>query len=101
MKEENEMIRNNNKLVSVIVPCFNCSSSLERCWNSIKRQSLGLDSIEIIFVDDASDDNNKTWNQLLKIEKEAPDSVSIVHLEHNMRQGGARNIALSYIASPD
>ena len=87
-----------NKLISIIIPCHNCSSTLDRCWDSIKNQSMGLDSIEVIFVDDASDDQNATWSLLLEIEKEVPDSVSIIHLEENLRQGGARNTALQYIS---
>ena len=98
MKEDNKMFSDDIiKMVSIIIPCYNCSSSLERCWESIKWQTLGLESIEVFFVDDASDDDNATWDMLQKIESEAPDSVSIIHLEQNMRQGGARNIALSYI----
>ena len=85
------------KLVSVIVPCYNSSSTLIRCWNSIKSQTIGLNSIEVIFVDDASDDHNATWDLLLQIESECPNSVIILLLEHNSRQGGARNAALQYI----
>ena len=87
----------NKKNVSIIVPCYNSSSSLMRLWNSIKSQTMDLDSIEVVFVDDASDDQNATWDMLLRIENEAPDSVSILHLEENMRQGGARNAVLPYI----
>ena len=85
------------KLVSVIVPCHNCPSVLMRCWNSLKNQTMDLNSIEVIFVDDASDDQNATWDVLIEIEKEAPDSVIILHLEENLRQGGARNAAFPYI----
>ncbi len=59
---------------------------------------MDLVSLEIIFVDDASDDHNATWNILLEIENEAPDSVCIIHHDQNKRQGGARNTALSYIS---
>ncbi len=68
-----------------------------RCWNSIKSQTMDLNSIEAIFVDDASNDQNATWETMLQIENEAPDSVIILHLEQNMRQGGARNAAFPYI----
>ena len=58
---------------------------------------MPIEFIEAIFIDDASDDNGKTWHLLNEIEQEAPDSVIIVHLEENMRQGGARNTALQYV----
>ena len=86
-----------DKLISIITPCHNSASTLMRCWNSVKNQSIDLASIEIIFVDDASDDNNATWEMLLQIENEAPDSVMLLHLEENVRQGGARNVGLPYV----
>lgn len=86
-----------NKRVSIIIPCYNCSASLRRCWDSIKNQTMDLGYIEAIFVDDASDDQNATWKTLLEIENEAPDSVGIIHLEQNLRQGGTRNTALQHI----
>lgn len=86
-----------NKKISIIIPCYNSSTSLNRCWNSIKGQTMNLEFIEAFFVDDASDDGGATWSTLMEIENEAPDSVNIIHLEQNMRQGGARNTALSYI----
>ena len=49
-----------------------------------------------IFVDDASTDNNKTWEMLTDIERAFPESIIILKLEKNLRQGGARNIALKY-----
>ena len=87
----------NNRSVSIIIPCHNSDATLKRCWNSIKNQSMDLGSMEIFFVDDASDDNNATWEMLLEIENEAPESVIILHLEENMRQGEARNAVLPYI----
>ncbi|MBP3239042.1 MAG: glycosyltransferase family 2 protein [Oribacterium sp.] len=86
-----------NKKISIIIPCYNCSTTLNRCWNAIKSQTMNLEFIEAFFVDDASDDGGATWSTLMEIENEAPDSVNIIHLEQNMRQGGARNTALSYI----
>lgn len=86
-----------NKLITIIIPCHNCSTTIVDCWNSIKEQTIGLRSLEIILVDDASDDQNVTWNALSKIEASAPDSVIIIHLDKNVRQGGARNAALPYI----
>ncbi len=86
-----------NIKVSVIIPCHNSSSTLMRCWDSIKHQTMDLVEMEIFFVDDASDDDNATWERLLKIENEAPETVSILHLDENMRQGGARNAVLPYI----
>ena len=85
-----------NKKISIIIPCHNCSDSVGMTWDSIKAQTMGLDELECIFVDDASDDEGATLNVLTEIEKEAPVSVLVVQLDKNVRQGGARNVALRY-----
>ena len=82
--------------VTVVIPCFNTANTLERCWNSLKVQTIGIKNLQCIFVDDASTDGGETWKCLQEIEGEYPDQVVIIHLEKNMKQGGARNAALSY-----
>ncbi|MBQ6414833.1 MAG: glycosyltransferase family 2 protein [Butyrivibrio sp.] len=86
------------KKVSVIIPCHNVSEWVYQSWKSIKNQTMDLSEIECIFVDDASDDEGKTWEVLQRIEKEAPESVMIISLDENIRQGGARNVGMSYMS---
>jgi len=87
-----------DKKITIITPCHNSEKFLMDCWSSIKSQTIGLESLICIFVDDASTDS--TWDMILKIEKEAPDSVIAIHLDENLRQGGARNAALEYVSTP-
>ena len=87
------------KKVSVIIPCYNVDSYLERCWESLKRQTLGMEDLECIFVNDASTDNGHTLSQLTRIEEEYPESVMIVNLSENGGPGNARNIALEYASA--
>ena len=82
------------KKVSVIIPCYNGEKHLKKCWESLKMQTIGLKDLECIFVDDCSVDH--TWNILEEIRAEAPDTVRLVHSDENLRQGGARNIGLTY-----
>lgn len=84
----------NKKLFSVIVPCHNSVSYLEACYQSIVGQTIGMEKLEVIFVDDASDD--ETFQMLCGMEKEYPDSIAVIRLDCNLRQGGARNVALQY-----
>lgn len=63
---------------------------------SLVQQTIGIDQIELIFVDDASTDEDATWNMLQEFERAYPESIMILKLEENMRQGGARNVALQY-----
>lgn len=84
------------KKVSVIVPCHNAAKWLPQCFLSLAKQTIGIWDLELIFVDDASTDGGATWALLEEFERAYPNSVLIVHLEENMRQGGARNIAMQY-----
>lgn len=82
--------------VSIVIPCYNAANELYRCWESIKRQTHGLENLECIFVDDASTDDGKTLEVLYLIEKESPDNVIIVESDHNRGPGGATNVGISY-----
>ena len=86
------------KKISIIIPCFNCSEWVRHGWNSLKKQTIGIDEIECIFVNDASTDSGKTQHVLEEVEKEAPDSVMVITLDTNMRQGGARNVGMQYMS---
>lgn len=86
------------KLISIIIPCYNVEQYVDRCFNSLLNQTIGIEHLEIIFVDDCSTD--ATWEQLVALEASCPDSVIIVHCDENGRQGKARNIGLSYASAP-
>lgn len=85
-----------SKKVSVIIPCYNAATYLPQCFLSLARQTIGIEQLELIFVDDASTDNGATWELLLEMERAYPESVIVIHLDENMRQGGARNAGLAY-----
>lgn len=48
-----------NPLVSVIIPTYNSSKVLKYCLNGLKNQNYPRGKIEIIVVDNASNDNTK------------------------------------------
>ena len=52
--------------------------------------------MEIILIDDASTDDGATLGLLTAYEEKYPDTILVIALEENMRQGGARNIGISY-----
>ncbi len=86
------------KKVSVIIPCFNAAKWLPKCFLSLVGQTMGMESLELIFVNDASTDEGRTWEMLMEFEKAFPDSVVVIDLPDNRRQGGARNEGLKYAA---
>lgn len=62
--------------------------------NSLLSQTIDLDNLEIILVDDVSTDN--TVNKLRWYEEHYPDNIMLILCEQNGRQGTARNIGLQY-----
>ena len=83
-------------LISVIICCHNVADFLPDCMTSLANQTIGIEKLQLIFVDDASDDGGETWNCLLEFESHYPEQVTVVHLDENIRQGGARNVGLEY-----
>lgn len=84
------------KKISVVVPCYNVSAYLQRCMEHILGQTIGLEEMEVILVDDASTDDGATLQLIADYEQRFPDTVMMIPLEQNMRQGGARNVGISY-----
>ena len=85
------------KKISIIVPCHNAADWIGQGWDSLKNQTIGIENLECIFVDDASDDDGRTWEELQRIERECPESVMVIRLDENVRQGGARNVGMQYM----
>ncbi|NIE67000.1 glycosyltransferase [Burkholderia sp. Ax-1719] len=83
--------------VSVIIPCFNCSSTIERALESLAHQRLRPK--EVILVDDCSTDD--TPEQLKKLAGcyEA-GWVRVIELERNSGPGRARNIGWENASQP-
>lgn len=82
--------------VSVIVPCYNVSGYVRACVESLIHQTIGLENLEIILVDDASTDDGATLSVLMEYEQNYPDQIIVIPLQENMHQGGARNVGLEY-----
>ena len=81
-------------LVSVIIPVYNVEKYLHQCLNSLITQTLK--DIEIICVDDGSTDSS--WRILQEFAQK--DNRVIIHQQHNLHAGVARNNGLK-IAKAD
>ena len=71
------------KILSIVIPIYNSSKSIERCLLSIKQQNVNKNKIEIIAVDDGSTDDS------LEIIKRCKN-IKVYHQE-NKGVGAARN----------
>lgn len=70
--------------ISVIIPCFNVEKYIDRCLDSVVSQTISLSDIEIICVDDNSEDS--TYEKLLAWDKTYPDNFIIIRLGMNSVQ---------------
>ena len=88
----------NNK-ISVIISTYNTGDFLNEFLESIKSQSIGFENIEVIFVDDNSNDSYTL--DLLKEFDKSYDNVKVEFLSTNSGfPGTGRNIGLK-LASAD
>ncbi len=77
--------------LSIIIPCYNCASTLEEAVDSCFSQELHADDFEIIMVDDGSTD--KTKNVMSELAKKY-SNIALLHHEHNKGGGAARNTGI-------
>ena len=80
--------------VSIIIPCYNVEKYIDRCLESIVKQTIGVSAIQIVCVNDHSSD--RTGEKLRAWENKYPGTIVVIMCERNNRQGGARNIGLQY-----
>lgn len=78
--------------LSIIVPTFNSQADIAKTFDSIKSQTIGFESIEVIFVDDnSSDDTLKILNDY----SNKYDNVNVFKTDENSGFAGKpRNIGL-------
>ena len=90
------MLDNNQKslqkVISFIVPCYNSADYMDNCIQSLIDLNSEYDDIEIIIVDDGSNEDN-TLEKALYWEKEYPTTVRVIHQE-NGGPGQAFNTGL-------
>ncbi|WP_219835280.1 CDP-glycerol glycerophosphotransferase family protein [Paenibacillus sp. R14(2021)] len=78
-------------LLSIIVPYYNVEDYIEECLNSLVAQTIGIDNIEVILVDDCSTDRSTDLvNQYI----ERFPTMYVIKQEHNAGTGEARNTGI-------
>lgn len=82
------------KKVSIIIPCYNVESTIDTCMDSLLHQTIGIENLELIFVNDASTDNSLT--KMYEWEQKFTDSMMVINCTENGKPGQARNIGMQY-----
>ena len=87
---------NKQYLMSIVIPVYNTQNYIEKCFLSILNQSI-FDRIEIIFVDDCSDD--ESMDKLIEL-KNKYENVKVLSTDKNSLFGGRpRNIGFEHVTS--
>ena len=79
-------------LVSLIIPIYNAEDCLDNTINSVIKQSIGFENIELILVDDNSNDNSRKIIE--KYAKQYDNIVPYYSKENHGYPGFGRNIGL-------
>ena len=81
-----------NYKLSVIIPTFNLEDTIQKTFQPVENQTIGFDNIELIFVDDNSNDNTLKF---LKNYENYYSNVKVISLKNNSGFAGKpRNIGL-------
>src|SRR5712692_138585 len=73
--------------ISVVVPAFQASASIERCLAALARQTLPAEQYEVIVVDDGSTDDTAS--------RASRCGARLVRLPRNLGPAQARNAGLA------
>ncbi len=76
------------KILSFIIPLYNSSKWLRKCLDSVLNQDIPLEQMEVICVNDGSQDDSAAIAREYK--KEYPDTLLVLDQE-NQGPSGARN----------
>lgn len=68
--------------ISIVIPCYNAADTLQRCLDSVAKQTL--DCLEVIAIDDCSQDSTLAF---LKSYQAQPAPFGMKVLEHNPNAG--------------
>ena len=82
--------------LSIIIPVYNVEKYIGECLDSVVNQSIGIDNIEVIVVNDATPDNSM---DIINEYVEKYPSFKVISNKSNKGLGESRNIGLKYVTS--
>lgn len=82
--------------LSVVVPVYNVEKYIGKCLDSIVNQSLGIENIEVIIVNDATPDNSM---EVVGEYATKYPSIKIISNEVNLGAGESKNKGLKEVTS--
>ncbi len=78
--------------VTVVVPIYNVEEFLAECLDSLVRQTIGLDALEILLVDDCGTDSSIAIAE--EYAERHPDTFRLIRHDKNQGLAAARNTGI-------
>lgn len=83
--------------ISIIIPVYNGEKSIENTLNSLIKQTIGIENLQIIIVNDKSTDNTQ---EIIETYIKDYPNIELINLDKNIGAAyGPKNIALDYVKS--
>lgn len=79
-------------ILTIAVPVFNTASYLEETFSCIESQSLGIENMEVILINDGSTDTSAVACQ--EFQRKYAENVQYIEFSENHGVSHARNVAL-------
>lgn len=83
--------------VSVIIPCYNAEDTIKRSINSVIKQTLGFENIELLLYDDASLDN--TPDIIQEFSDEYENIIPVLSKNNSGKPSKGRNVCIEKASS--
>ena len=77
---------------------YNVENYIQECLDSIINQTIGIENIEILAIDNASQDNS--INIIKKYTEKYPNNIKILTIKENNGPGPARNLGVQNATAP-
>ena len=84
--------------ISIIIPTYNSDSEIQFCFDSLIKQTINFDNLEIIFVDGHSTDDS--WHQINKLSSNYSNVFGFQTKTYSSYTGEQKNIGLKKATSP-
>ncbi|HML05699.1 MAG TPA: glycosyltransferase, partial [Methanobacterium sp.] len=79
--------------ISVVIPVYSVEDYIGECLDSVVNQTIGIENIELIVVNDCTPDNSM---EIVKEYAQKYPSIKIIEHDTNQGQGPARNNGLKH-----